>query len=114
MLPLDFQYSRCGNHVYAFGTTQSRALCADLATGQVAWDQKIDQNAQYTSPIVADGKVIALAPPWLYLVQASPDGWQLLGKAKVGAEVWTSPALADGKVLVRTGKNVVCYDLSRP
>jgi outer membrane protein assembly factor BamB len=109
------------DHVYAIGGAnetygdkgKGRALCVELETGKVAWDQLIGPEAQMSSPILADGKLIAVAGPWLYLIRAAPEGYQLLGRANLDLPPWASPAFAEGKVLVRTKKNVACYDLSR-
>jgi hypothetical protein len=37
-----------------------------------------------------------------------------VGKANLGLLNWCSPAIADGKAYLRTGKNVMCIDLTKP
>jgi len=106
--------------VYAIGGAaqakdkKGKALCVELATGKVVWDEMIGAGVELSSPIIADGKVIAQAGPWLYLIKADPAKYTLIGKANLGLVPWMSPAFADGKLFVRTGKNVVCYDLRKP
>ncbi len=100
-------------YVYAIGE-RKRALCVELATGRIAWEEKIkDGEANLSSPIVADGKLIVVAGPWLYLIQANPEHFTVLGKASLGLTKWSSPAFVDGKLFVRTDTGVACYDLQK-
>lgn len=107
------------DHVYAVGSAerngkQGRALCVDLATGKIAWDGVVEGAALCSSPLVADDKLIALAGKQIVLIKASPDQFSLLSKAVVTKdEGFTSPSLADGKVFLRVGNKVVCYDLAK-
>ena len=109
-----------GKHVYAiggantsdgFGEGKGRAVCVDSETGQVVWNEVLGKGAELASPVLADGKIIAEVGPWLYLIQADPAKYTLLGKANLDLAKWTSPALADGKVFLRSRQSVVCYDL---
>ena len=100
-------------HVYVIGE-KGRALCIELASGKIAWEERITSGvAELSSPVIADGKLIIVAGPWLYLIKATPEKFTLLGKADVDAVKWTSPAVADGKVFLRTKDGVVCYDLRK-
>ena len=64
-------------------------------------------------PVVADGKLIVVAGKELFLIRATPEKYDLLGKVDLGIEKWTAPTFADGKVFLRTQKTVVCYDLTK-
>ena len=104
-------------HVYAFGEAygkrnQGRAVCVDAATGKVLWSEVLGPP-QHSSPALADGKLIAIGGGTLYLVKASPEKYTELGKLKAGLEQWSSVSFADGKVFLRTGRTVVCYDLTK-
>ena len=104
-------------HVYAFGEGYSRphrgrGVCVEIATGKAAWTQPVD-TAQHSSAIVADGKIILIVGNSLRLVKPTPEKYTELGKATLGLSQWTSPAFVDGKVYLRTGKSVVCYDLRK-
>jgi outer membrane protein assembly factor BamB len=112
-----------GGHVYVVGggsgvmefgvKDKGRALCVDLETGKVVWDQLVGAGAEFSSPILADGKLIVLVGTSLHLMKASPEGYLSLGQAPLGLARWVSPALASGKLFLRTNKSVVCYDLGR-
>jgi len=109
-------------HVYVIGganatygdSGKGHALCIELATGRTVWDETVGP-AELSSPLVADGKLIAQVGPWVYLIKASPEKYQLLGKLDLHDYQgrWMSPVLSDGRLFVRTGKNVVCYDLRK-
>jgi outer membrane protein assembly factor BamB len=100
-------------YVYAVGE-KGRALCVELASGKVAWEEKITEgDGDKSSPVAADGKLIVVAGPWLYVIKATPEKFTVLAKVDVGALKWTSPAIVDGRVFLRTASAVVCYDLRK-
>ena len=82
-------------HVYFIGG--GRARCVVLASGKVKWEKRLSGNATLSSPVLADGKLFAVAAPRLYVIKADPEKYQLLGKVKLGLAKWTSPAIADGR-----------------
>ena len=102
------------NRVEVKRSGKGRALCIELATGTAVWDETVGP-AELSSPLIADGKLIALVGPWVYLIKASPEKYQLLGKANLRDYQcrWMSPVFSDGRLFVRTSKNVVCYDLRK-
>ena len=102
-----------GGAVYAFaGRGKAKAMCVDLATGKVYWEQKLP-NTEFSSPIVADGKIISVVGQSLFMWAPSPDQYKVLGQAAVGAETCTSPALVDGRLYLRLRHHVAAYDLRR-
>lgn len=106
-----------GNETYGV-RNKGRALCVELASGKVAWDVLVgnegkEGRAELSSPVVADGKVLAVVYPWLYMLKASPEGFTILDRANLRLTMYTSPTIADGKLYLRTNRNVVCYDLAR-
>jgi outer membrane protein assembly factor BamB len=102
-----------GNHyVEGRGNWDGKAMCVELQTGKVMWDE-VMSRAEYTSPVLVDGKIVVVVDPELVMFKASPDKFQLVGRANLGLTKWVSPAIADGKVFLRTAKRVVCYDLGK-
>jgi len=99
--------------VYAFaGRGKAEAVCIDLATGRVAWKQKL-ANTELSSPIVADGKIISVVGSSLYMWAADSARYRVLGQAALGVETCTSPALVDGRLYLRLRNQVAAYDLRR-
>jgi len=106
------------DYVYAVGAAprdgkQGRAVCVELKTGKVLWDGVVAGGAQFSSPVLADGKLLAFAGPSLCIIKASPEQYVPLASGKVNADGWTSLALADGKVFFRSASRVVCYSLAK-
>jgi outer membrane protein assembly factor BamB len=98
--------------VYIVGGTRGSACCLDLESGKVCWTEPLG-HAQYSSPVLADGKIIAVNGDELVVFKATPAKFELIGRAKLDLEKWSSPAIAGGRLFLRTSKNVVCYDLRK-
>lgn len=101
-------------HVYAIAGGSSghgaHLLCVHIDTGQIAWDEAID-FAEVSSPIIVDGKLIAICGTFLWLLQATPERYTVLGQANYQITLCTSPAVFDGRLFVRQANAIACYDL---
>ncbi|MEN3943552.1 PQQ-binding-like beta-propeller repeat protein [Prosthecobacter sp. SYSU 5D2] len=98
------------DHVYL--TCGGKHQCVELATGKVTWLEN-EVNSTITSPIIADGKLIVYENngSHLRMVKAQPGAYQQLARAKVEGMGCTSPALSNGRLIVRQREKLVCYDL---
>ncbi len=96
--------------VYAVG--ENKAICVRLESGEVAWQEKLS-GASFSSVMVADGKLIAIAGDTLVMIEATPRKFNLLGKAKLGTCALTSPALVDGRLYLRLKEAIASFDLRR-
>lgn len=98
------------DHVYL--TCGNKHQCVELATGKVNWLEN-EVNSTITSPIIADGKLIVYENngSHLRMVKASADGYHQLGRAKVEGMGCSSPALSNGKLIVRQREKLACFDL---
>jgi outer membrane protein assembly factor BamB len=96
-------------HVYTLSKQQG--LCVELDTGRVAWDQKI-RTGQFSSPIVADGKLLAFMRNELQVLDASPSGYNVVGEARIKPLRCTSPVVVGSRLYMRTKDSVACYDLA--
>ncbi|HLH55519.1 MAG TPA: PQQ-binding-like beta-propeller repeat protein [Verrucomicrobiae bacterium] len=84
--------------------------CIDLKTGQVKWEQP----GFGAGNVVAVGNdLVALADDGeLVLVEARPDGYKELARTKaVTGKCWSTPALSNGRLYVRSTKESACLDL---
>ena len=107
--------------VYAIGGKFGRGgpaiRCFDLKTGEVQWQQKVD-DAECSSPLLADGKIIAnIGQSWFpmhtIMFRPSAERFEKLGETPPRtAATCSSPAIADGKLYVRMDGAVGCYDLT--
>ncbi len=103
-------------YVYAVGGSAfggGKTFCLELETGELMWEDKSPKSAEYGSQIVADGKILFIEQSWLYMIEATPEKFTLLGKANLGTCPVTSPALVDGILYLRMKDGVAAYDLRK-
>ncbi len=72
------------------------------------------RSSEYSSPIIADGKLIAVRDNgrYLALLQATPDKYLELAGVPLPITSFTSPTFSDGKVVLRMTNDLACYDLT--
>jgi outer membrane protein assembly factor BamB len=105
-----------GDHLYGMDNVGgagpiTHLSCLEAATGKRVW-----QAARFGKGnlIAADGKlIIATVRGELVLVEASPNGFNELARAKVFSGSRTGPALANGRLYLRDNKEIVCLDLRK-
>ncbi len=87
--------------------------CFELATGRELWKEKAGSSA-ISSPVFADGKIFLLVAGGskVVMLRPSPEKHLQLGKASARALWCPSPAIADGRLLVRGRKGISCYSLT--
>jgi outer membrane protein assembly factor BamB len=85
--------------------------CVELATGKVVWEKP---GFGAGNVILAGNHLLALADTGsIVMVQATPSGYQELARTRaVEGKCWTTPALAEGKLFVRSVREAACLDLS--
>jgi outer membrane protein assembly factor BamB len=84
--------------------------CVELATGKVEWEQP---GFGAGNVILVKDKVLALADDGqLVVVEATPKAYQEVARFKaVTGKCWSTPALSDGKIYVRSTKEGACLAL---
>ncbi len=89
--------------------------CFDLATGKQLWKEKVPSST-ISSPVLADGKAYLLVNGGakIMMLKLTPEKCTQLGQASVRALGVPSPAIADGKLILRGRKGVTCYSLTTP
>lgn len=87
--------------------------CFDLATGKELWNEKV-AGMNIASPVCADGKIFVLTSGGnkIAMVKPSPEKRIQLGVSPVQNLACPSPAIADGKLLLRGKKGITCYSLT--
>ena len=99
---------------YVYAVVSHRSVCVGLVDGKIAWNQGSVACDGITSPVLADGRIYALTDQGnnLLMLRATPAKFDLLGKARVGALHCASPAIAGGRLYLRLGDGIACYDLT--
>jgi outer membrane protein assembly factor BamB len=98
------------DHVYLM--CGGKHQCVELATGKVNWVEN-EVNSTITSPIMADGKLMVFENNGTHLriVKAGTDGYHQFARPKIEGMGCTSPALSNGRLIVRQREKLVCFDL---
>ncbi len=98
-------------HIY--GLDEDILVCLDVATGQRRWK---DGRYGYGQLLLASGHLVILCGDGdLALVKATPERHEELARVPgVKGKTWNHPALADGRLLIRNGAEMACFDLSAP
>lgn len=92
-------------------TCGGKHQCIDLETGAEKW--KTDASSTITSPLLADGKIIVYENNGSHvaIIKAGTAGYEQLARAKVEGMGCTSPALSNGRLIVRQKEKLACFDL---
>jgi outer membrane protein assembly factor BamB len=81
--------------------------CLEVATGKVVWDKNLEGEF-YASPVLA-GEVLYVTARngEVFILKAGPK-YEEVGKANLGETSDCSPALADGRIILRGARNLFC------
>lgn len=98
---------------HAYGLDEGVLCCLDLATGKQRWR---DGRYGYGQLLLASGHLIILSGSGeLILARADPASLvELVRAPALSGKTWNVPALAHGRLLVRNGAGMACYDLRVP
>jgi outer membrane protein assembly factor BamB len=93
-----------------YGLDEDILTCLDAATGERKWK---DGRYGYGQLVLAGGYLIILSGEGeLALVRASPERREEIARFQaIGGKTWNHPAIAEGKLLIRNGAEMACFDL---
>jgi outer membrane protein assembly factor BamB len=75
----------------------------DAADGKVLKNERAGGPDEYSaSPVIGDGKIYCAGHSGQILVLRCGKTWELLSTTSLDEEIWATPAIADGQILVRT------------
>ncbi len=96
-----------GTHGRADVTPVPALRCVELATGKVRWS--VDDFGDCLMLLCGDRLLALMESGELVLGQATPAGWQEISRAQVvGSGARSQPALANGRLYVRSRNELVC------
>jgi outer membrane protein assembly factor BamB len=102
-------------HVYALDRFKG-LKCLEMRTGKVVWEGE-HVTPRGTNPhaslvwVGGDRALILNTPGELLMVELTPKGLKHLGRAAVVGKTWAHPGFADGCVIARNDKEIVCVPL---
>lgn len=100
------------DHVYGMNDGGEWA-CIRLSDGETVW--RDGNHGYYCTPVVADRQIVGLNELGeLFVLAADPSGFRELAQYEVAdTPTWTSPALVDGRLFLRSGAGLRCFELAR-
>ncbi len=98
---------------YVYGLDEDILVCLDARTGERKWK---DGRYGYGQILLASGHlIIQCANGDLALVKASPECWTEMARfPALRGKTWNYPAIGGGKLLVRNGAEMACFEISPP
>ncbi len=88
--------------------------CVETATGKELWNRPRVGTYHASLLRTGDGKLLMLEEKGdLVLIEPNPQGYRELARARVCGQTWAHPALANGRLYVRDGKELICVELPR-
>lgn len=84
--------------------------CLDARTGQVTKSERGPASGNYfSSPVAGDGKIYMVGERGDVSVLSAEPQWQVLGRSRLEEDCYSTPALADGRIFIRTNKHLWCF-----
>jgi outer membrane protein assembly factor BamB len=99
----------CGGHIYLLERRSGILTCVDAVTGTVAYRQRVPgARAFWASPWVCGDRVYCLdADGTTHVIAGGPE-FDVLAKNRLDEQTWSSPAVANGTIYLRTIDNLYC------
>jgi outer membrane protein assembly factor BamB len=84
--------------------------CVEVATGQIKWEQP---GFGAGNVLAVNGQIVALSDKGVVVViKATPEAYTEITRTQViTGKCWSTPALSDGRLYVRSTKEGACIDL---
>lgn len=82
--------------------------CRRAATGEKIWQERVPGGSFYSSPICCGGIIYNISRKGEVVAIASAEQFKLLGKTSLHEKSQATPAVADGKMFVRTYTHLYC------
>jgi outer membrane protein assembly factor BamB len=105
-----------GDYLYQSHIGTGSPECVEFLTGKMMWDRQRGPGSGSAAVAYADGHVyFRYANGVVLLVAATPEKYQLKGRFKTpgGDDCWAHPAISNGRLYLRNGDAIYCYDLKK-
>lgn len=103
----------CEGHLYLLERRAGIVNCVNAETGEISYRTRVSgASAFWSSPWTSDGKVYCLDDSGTTFVIAGGSQFRELGSNELGEQAWASPAVADGKLYLRTVDHLYCIGSS--
>jgi outer membrane protein assembly factor BamB len=108
-----------GDYVYGDHDDSGRPFCAEVKTGKIVWQRKDRGPGEHSASVAyADGHLYFRYENGVTaLVEPSPAGYEEVSAfpiPKHEGPSWAHPAIAGGRLYLREGDALWCYDVKQP
>jgi len=111
---------KVGDYLYGgSGHGQGAPTCIEWKTGKIVWQEK-QPGGGSAAVLYADGNLIfRYQEKQVVLVEATPEGYRQKGffvtppRPGAGGNAWPHPVICDGKLYLRHGDVLYCYDVKK-
>ena len=100
-----------GDHLFEW-SDQGILTCAELKTGKDVWTKRLGGN-YYGSPLCVDGKLYGIEESGKVVVVEAGPTFKELGTADLGDGSHSTPAVANGRLFLRTFQRLKCLEAKR-
>jgi outer membrane protein assembly factor BamB len=109
---------KVGDYVYGDTDDSGHPYCADVKTGKLMWKRKDEGDGRGSASVTyADGRLYFHYDNGVVaLVKASPEGYEEVGSFKAPKQngpSWAHPVVSDGRLYLREGDLLYCYDVRK-
>ena len=89
------------------------ASCLDARTGEVRFQERLGTRGPcYAAPVVGDGKIYSVSARGVVTVFEIGDTLRVLARNEIGERVMATPALAGGRIYLRTAEHLYAFGRS--
>lgn len=100
--------SPVANDKYLFvATSYGVMVCYDAKTGEKYWENEFS-NGFYSSPLLLNDLVYILDREGIMHIFKADKEYKSVGESKLGEKSDCTPAFSDGKIYIRSAKNLYC------
>jgi outer membrane protein assembly factor BamB len=82
--------------------------CLEAENGKVLWQDRLTDTSYYSSPIHINGRIYNVSKRGEMLVVSAGDNFELLGRTPLGEDSFATPAVAGGRLYIRTLTHLMC------
>ncbi len=84
--------------------------CLEAESGKLLYRERLGEGGiYYASPVAGDGKVYVTSDSGVVVVCKDGDKFEVLARNDLGEPIKATPALADGKLYLRTAANLYAF-----
>jgi outer membrane protein assembly factor BamB len=98
------------DYLYWVSDKENKGVCVEAKTGKVKWEERLAGSGQVTaSPVLIDGKVYSINESGRMTVFEAAPKFNVLADNDLKEPVFATPAVADGKIFIRTANHLYCF-----